>query len=363
VPKLSIMTGPAAVLIGVLLAIAATGPSHPSTEELRARGMELGFNLDHDEAVAAFKESIAKDPGNLAGYRLLAGALWSHALFQRGAITTDDFVGENASAYRKSVSDPELDRTAKELLRRADALSATIADGSTTSADARYEVGAAYRLLSTLEGTVGGSQWRSLGAARRAYREHSRLLSIAPQRADAALTVGLYRYLVSTMPAWSRLVALVAGLDSDRQAGTRLVEQTAAIDGEMQASAMFSLIVIYNQQQRYDDAIAIIHRLQDRFPRNRLLWLEAACTGLRAGRAADARASIEHGLAMLDSDPRPRAYGELARWHYHYGIALARLHQSELAEQQLAAALQGEALEWVRRAARVELTTLARQRR
>jgi len=66
---------------------------------------------------------------------------------------------------------------------------------------------------------------------------------------------------------------------------------------------------------------------------------------------------------MLDSDPRPRAYGELARWHYHYGVALARLNQTELAEQQLGAALQGEALDWVRRRARVELTTLARQRR
>jgi tetratricopeptide (TPR) repeat protein len=325
--------------------------------------MELGFNLDHDEAVAAFKESIAADPDNLAGYRLLAGALWSHALFQQGAITTDDFVGENASAYRKRASDPELERTARELMRRAEALSAAIRDGSTTSVDARYEVGAAYRFLSTLEGTIGGSQWRSLGAARQAYREHHRVLLIAPQRADAALTVGLYRYLVSTMPAWSRLVALVAGLDSDRRAGIRLVEHSAATEGEMQASALFSLIVIYNQQQRYDEAIATIHRLQVRFPRNRLLWLEAACTELRAGRAAAARASIEHGLAMLDSDPRPRAYGELARWHYHYGIALARLNQIEPAEQQLGAALRGEALEWVRRAARAELTTLARQRR
>jgi len=151
--------------------------------------MELGFSLDHDEAVAAFKESIAADPGNLAGYRLLGGALWSHALFLQGAITTDDFVGENASAYRKSASDPELDRTVKDLLRRAEALSETIRDGSITSVDARYEVGAAYRFLSTLEGTIGGSQWRSLGAARRAYREHHRVLSIAPLIASALRAV------------------------------------------------------------------------------------------------------------------------------------------------------------------------------
>jgi tetratricopeptide (TPR) repeat protein len=325
--------------------------------------MELGFNLDHDEAVAALKASIAADPNHLAGYRLLGGALWSHALFERGAITTDDFTGENASAYRKRAGDPELDRVAAELLRRSDALAAAIRNGSTTSIEAHYEVGAAYRFLSTLEGTIGGREWRSLGAARHAYREHQRVLSIAPQRGDAKLTVGLYQYLVSTMPVWARLVAVVAGLDNDRQLGIRFVEQSAATDGEMQASAMFSLVVIYNEEQRYGDAVAMIRRLQARYPRNRLLWLEAACTELRAGRAADARASIEHGLHMLDSDPRPRAYGELARWHYHHGVALARLNQIDLAEPQLRAALQGDALEWVRRAARLELTTLAARRR
>ena len=357
------MTWPGALLLVALASTAASDPKPASADDLRGRGMELGFNLDHDEAVAAFKESIAADPDNLAGYRLLAAALWSHALFQQGAITTDDFVGENAAAYRQNANDPELDRAAKEVLRRAETLAITIHDDSTASIDARYEVGAAYRFLSTLEGTIGGSQWRSLGAARRANREHRRVLSLDPHRADAALTVGLYRYLVSTMPAWSRFVAIVAGLNGDRQAGIKLVEQTAASDGAMQASAMFSLIVIYKQQARYDDALAIIHRLQARFTRNRLLWLEEACTELRAGRAAAARASIEHGLRMLDSDPRPRAYGELARWHYHYGLALAQLNQVELAEAELRAALQGDALAWVRQRAQRELSTLSLRRR
>ena len=353
------MTLPGALFTLMLTVVSAIAPQ--GAERLRARGVELGFDLDHTEAVAVFKDSIAADPDNLAGYRLLAAALWSDALFQRGAITTDDFVGEHAASYRKNAANPELEAAAKELLRRTEAAAARLRTDSPI--DLRYEVGAAYRFLSTLEGTIARSQWRSLGAARRAYREHQRVLSVDPGRADAGLTIGLFRYVISTMPAWSRIVARVAGLDGDRASGIRLVEQTAGVDGPMQASAMFSLVVIYNQQQRFDDALALIHRLQLRFPKNRLLWLEAGCTELRSGRAAEARASIERGLRMLDTDPRPRAYGELARWHYHYGVALARLNDVGLATQQLQAALQGDALEWVRADARAELATLASPRR
>ena len=251
-----------------------------------------------------------------------------------------------------------------DLRRRADALSAASRrDGSRGDAETAYQVGAAYRLLSALAGTIGGSQWRTLGAARRAYQEHQRVLTIDPARADARLTIGLYRYFVSRRPPWSRLVARVAGIDSDRSEGVRLVEQAALSEGPAQASALFSLIVIYNQQARYDEALTVIDRLQRRFPRNRLLWLEAAATELRAGRPADARVSIERGLGMLEADKRPRAYSELARWRYYYGVSLARLHQVDAAHQQFTAALQGESLEWLRDLANLELRKLASQRR
>ena len=316
------MTLPGALLVAALTAGAGMQPPLDAAA-LRARGIEFGFNLDYPEAIAAFKASIAADPDNLEGYRLLAAALWSQALYEQGAITTDDYTGATGSTYRRRSSSVELERAAKELLQRAEALSAA-SKHETPSVEINYQIGAAYRFLSTLEGTISGSQWRSLGAARRAYQEHQRVLAIDRTRVDAALTIGLYRFLVSTKPIWSRLVARVAGLDSDRDGGIRFVEETASTPGPMQPSAMFSLIVIYNYEERYDDTLRIITDLQHRFPRNRLLWLEAAGTQLRAGRAGDACASLEQGLRMLDADPRPRARGELSRWLELQKLAVLR---------------------------------------
>jgi tetratricopeptide (TPR) repeat protein len=308
-------------LAGVLVCTAVAAGPTVGAAALRERGIEFGFNLDYDEAIDAFRQSIAADPGNLEGYRLLAAALWSRALYQQGAITTDDYAGKSGSAYRRRASNPELETAARELLRRTEALSAALERARTPSVEDRYQVGASYRFLSTLEGTISGNQWRSLGAARRAYREHERVLAIDATRVDAGLTVGLYRFMVSTLPIWSRVVAKVAGLDSDRKQGLRLVEEAAAANGPMQASALFALIVIYNYEERYDDTLRVIRELQRKFPRNRLLWLEAAHTELRAGRGADARISIAHGLRMLDTDTRPLAPGERRRWHDLSSIA------------------------------------------
>ena len=185
------------------------------------------------------------------------------------------------------------------------------------------------------------------------------MLELDPSRKDAALTVGMYRFLVSRLPAWSRIAARVAGFDSDAAGGVRLIEDTAANDGPAQANAMFSLIAIYNQLERYDDALKMIRDLQRRFPRNRLLWLEAAMTELRAGRAADARLSLERGLQVVAAETRPLAFGELARWRYLYGVSLARLQHADAAAQQFRAALDATGLEWVHGRAHLELGMLA----
>jgi tetratricopeptide (TPR) repeat protein len=340
----------------VLLPITA---SAQTPDELRARAIELSFNLDHAEALATIRQAIAADPANLAGYRLLATVLWARTLIEQGAITAEDFMGESLSPFRARQSNADLEQARADLLRRTEALAAQQRGASRPNVDATYQIGAAYRVLSGMAGTIDGSQWRSIGAARRAYQDHQRVLQLDPSRKDAALTVGMYRFLISKLSTWSRLAARVAGFDSDGAGGVRLVEDTAANDGPAQTNAMFSLIAIYNQAGRYDDALKVIGDLRRRFPRNRLLWLEAASTELRAGRAADARLSLERGLQVVATESRPLGFGELARWRYNYGVSLARLQRSDAATQQFRAALQATGLEWVHGRAHLELGKLA----
>ena len=355
------------VLVTIATAVTLAQPSSARVSDrersraLCARGLELGFNLDHDEALGVFNEAIAADPGDPMAPRLVAATLWTRTLIRQGAVTADDFLGQAGSTLqpvRRSLGEGgELEAAIARAVALAESRRLGTADPS-QDAEALFETGAAYSLLASYTATVGGGVQKSLSAARHAYRDHERVLALDPRRTDAGLVVGMYRYAVSVLPLWSRLLARIAGFDSDRATGLRLVEDASKHPGDFQTSALFSLIVIYNREARYDAALDVNHQLQQRYPRNRLLWLEEGSTAIRAERFEVARAALQRGLAMLAADPRPRAFGELARWHYHLGVALARLRQPIDAERALVRSLGGDSLDWVRGRTYLELAAL-----
>jgi len=160
---------------------------------------------------------------------------------------------------------------------------------------------------------------------------------------------------VSTLSWPWRLAAGLAGFGGGRDRGIRMVEDAAAFESDVQTNALFTLIVIYNREQRYDDALRVIARLQGMYPRNRLLWLERGSTALRAGRGADARAALEEGLAALSKDSRPRAFGEEARWRFAYGASLVLSGRVDAADRELRQSLTLDGPAWLKGRAHKEL--------
>ncbi len=354
----------------VTTAVAAGQPAQPSGDArganaaaesaaLRIKGLELGYNLDHDEALALFRQAIAADPTDPAPHRMVAATMWIQLLFRQGAVTADDYLGQARSDLGRTPPPPEVAAAFQSHIDRAIELCERRLRNNPADADAHYQIGAAHGFMTTYKATVEGRVVGGFRTARRAYAEHERVMTLDPGRKDAGLIVGMYRYGVSTLSAPLRLLAGLAGFGGGRERGLRLVEEAAAYTSDNQTNAMFTLIVIYNREGRYDDALRVIGELQRRYPRNRLLWLEAASTALRASRPADARRAIEEGRARFAQDRRPRAFGEAARWHYYQGAALVGLREADPAAVELRAVLSGEAPEWLRGRAHKELGKLA----
>jgi tetratricopeptide (TPR) repeat protein len=335
----------------------ASGPTEAAA--LRARGLDLGYNLDYEEALTAFRAAIAADPNHPAAYRLVAATMWINALFRQGAVTAEDYLGQARSEVARKPAAEGVDAAFRSHIDRALELADQQLRDHPNDPDAHFQVGAAYAFLTTYRATVEGRVAGGFRTARRAYNEHERALALDPRRHDAGLTVGLYRYGVSTLSAPLRLLAGLVGFGGGRERGLRLVEEAAAYPSDVQTNARFTLIVIYNREQRYADALRVIHELQQQYPRNRLLWLEAGSTALRAGRFDEARLAIEDGMNRLSRDPRPRAFGEEARWRYYRGAALVGLHRVDEAQRDLRFVLEGEAAEWLRGRAHKELGKMA----
>jgi tetratricopeptide (TPR) repeat protein len=343
---------------------AAVGGQEPAVRAtparaLGARGLQLGYDLDHGDAIVAFKDAITADPGDPAAYRLTAAAAWIDLLFEQGAVTVDDYLGQARANVTRAMPNAALAATVQNALRQALTLSEERLRTHPADQEAHYQVGAAYGFLASYSATIEGRMLGSLGPARRAYHEHERVLELDPRRKDAGLIVGLYQYGIAGLPAPLRVLAHIVGFSGQRENGIRLVEDAARYPSDVQPNALFTLILIYNREKWYDDALRVIGELQQRFPRNRLLWLEAGNTALRAGRPAVAKAALEEGLVRLSLDPRPRAFGEDARWRYAYGAALVALKEDAAAERELRAALKGGSREWVRGRVHKELGKLA----
>jgi len=340
------------LLVGtsVLSGVAAqpSPDARAESKRLRMAGLAAGYNLDYPDALEAFRAAMDADPDDPAPHRLFAATLWIRALFAQGAVTADDYLGQVRSSAGRTPPPADVDKAFREHLRRALTLAERAVERDPQDADAHFQLGAAHSFLASYIATVEGRGLAGFGAARRAYDEHERVIALDPRRKDAGMVVGLYRYGVSTLSWPWRLVAGLAGFGGGKDRGLRLLEDAAAFDSDVQTNALFTLIVIYNREQRYDDALRTIARLRGMYPRNRLLWLEQGSTALRAGRGADARVTLEEGLAVLERDSRPRAFGEEARWRCAYAASLVLLGRTDAAGRELRQSLSLEGHAWLR---------------
>jgi tetratricopeptide (TPR) repeat protein len=331
----------------------------PDAAALRARGVELGFNLDYPEALAAFREAMALDPNDAASYRLAAATLWVNLLFDRGIITIDDYTGKARATLSRTPPPPDIAAAFRHYTTRAQTLAEQRIRERPLDAEGHFQAGAAASFQASFISTIEGRVLTGMGAGRRAYSAHRRCMELDPGRKDAGLVVGLYRYAVSTFPAPLRMLARVAGFDGGREEGLRLVEDAANHPTSVQSNARFSLVLLYNREGRHGDALRIIRQLQQAYPRNRLLWMEEGSTALRAGQPAEALRALDAGMAALSVDRRPRAFGEDARWRYYRGAALVALGRAAAADSELRLALANIGPEWIRGRAHLELGKLA----
>jgi hypothetical protein len=351
-------TTAAAALIAALAPLAAAG--NPASEALRAKAAAQVYNLDREDAIVTFRNAIAADPNDAGAYRGLATALWLSITFRRGNMTVDDYLGR-VSKPSTTVPPPAPDAVEafRTALDKATALARARVARDDRDIDAHYQLGAAVGLRASYTATVDASTVGAFRAAREAYNEHERVLELDPRRKDAGLVVGTYRYIVAALSLPVRWMAYVVGFGGDKDRGLRMVEDAAAYRGDNREDAQFALILLYNREKRYDDALRVMAGMRERFPRNRLLWLEAGATALRAGRANEAERLLDDGLTRFAGDQRTRMFGEDALWYYKRGAARAALKRTAEAETDLRRAIALEGRGWVHGRARLELGKLA----
>ena len=349
-----------ATVLMASVATATVAAANPQSETLRVRASSELYNLDRERALATYREAVKLDPTDASAQRGLAGALWIDESFRRGTMIVDSYLGGVTRSNVKLPPPPaallsefdEVTGQAIELARKKIA-------ANPRDPDAYYELGAAVGLRASFAATIQGSVRAAFGSAREAYNAHERVMELDKRRRDAGLIVGTYRYLIAGMALPVRWMAYAAGFGGGREKGLTLVKEAADYSGENRVDARVALVLLYNREKRFNEALQQLERLRAEFPRNRLFWLETGGTLLRAGRHAEADRILTEGIDRFARDNRSRMFGEEAIWFQKRGEARAAIGLAAEARLDLHKALESEGRRWVHGRARLELGRLA----
>lgn len=349
----------------ILIALVLAGPpegaraSDTASDEtligLRRSAFDAAYNLDYPEALRLFDLAIARDPNDSATHRARAVATWLHIVFMRGSVTVDQYMG-GMTSKDVNLEKPPADEAATFQLHAEKALALAEARLRSQPDDVQglYDLGAAYGVLASYAASVEGRVGGAFSQARRAFNAHERVMELDPRRKDAGLVVGTYRYVVSTLPFPLRWMAYMAGFGGDRDYGVRLVEDAARYKGDAQTDAKVALLLLYNREGRFKEALAVTDDLIARYPRNRIVVLESGATAIRARLFAQADRVLTDGLTRFAADPRPKAFGEEATWYYKRGLARIPLGNVRGAQTDLQRAQSLPARGWVKARIRLE---------
>jgi tetratricopeptide (TPR) repeat protein len=350
----------AAMSVGLLVLAAQPLRANKESEALRVKASEQLYNLDRDQALATFRQATAADSQDAAAYRGMATALWLSITFRRGNMTVDDYLGRVTKPNPELQSPPpDIVATHHDAIERAIAIARARLAQNPKDADAHFQLGAAVGLRASYSATVEGAAMSAFRSAREAFDEHEQVLALDPKRKDAGLIVGTYRYVVSALALPVRMMAYIVGFGGGRERGIQQVEEAAAYNGDNQEDARFALILMYNREKRFDDAMKQLEVLRSRYPRNRLVWLEMGSTLIRAGRYLEAERILTEGMNKFAGDTRQRMFGEDALWFHKRGTARAWRGQTADAEADLKHALTLEGRKWVLGRTHLELGRLA----
>lgn len=350
--------------LGVLLAcsMAATAQANERSRLLTQQAFDAAYNLDHREAISCLDQAIQADPNDPDAHRAVAVIAWLRIGFLRGSITVDDYLGSVSKPNINMVPPPqeEAQRFHKHVARALELAEADLRRRP-NDPEAHFRIGAIIGTQASYGATVEGKVVASFRAARRAYDAHETVLELNPGRKDAGLIVGTYRYVVSALSLPLRWMAYVAGFGGDKERGLRMIEEAASYPSLTQTDAKFALLLLYNREKRFDDALRVAVDLQRQYPKNRQLWYEAGTTLIRAGRFQAAEDMLNQGIRKRDVDGRERMFGEDALWHFKRGVARARLGRVEQAREDFQISLTREARDWVRGRTHAELGQIAQK--
>jgi hypothetical protein len=322
-------------------------------DEMRSAGFEALYNLDYETARRQFREMTRLFPDHPAGYQFLAAGLWLKMLNESRRLQSSLYNNEGFYKEKDDKADPKAVAEFRELTGKAKELCEARLKGDSKDVEALYYLGAVEGLKAAFAGAVERSFMSALRSGRESVDRHREVIKLDPNFHDARVTVGMYDYVVGTLPLPVKIGATFLGIRGSKRKGLATLEQVAREGTWAKDDAGFLLIALLKRERRYRDAYTYAAALAEKYPRNYIFKMEAAdalisqAAAERGTDSAAAKRSEEQAFAIFESllvPVRVPQRGETAApkppldlVHYSYGEALFVAGQPDRAAKEFIA--------------------------
>src|SRR5262245_2343654 len=295
--------------------------------ELRREGNEAMFNIDYTTAVAKFEEIRKRLPQHPAGDLYLATALWLRHLnksrrLQTGLYRSGSSFYAGADKAKEETEgdaiDVDFDRAFRDRMAQAKTKALALVAKNRNDPDALYFLGCFYGVMAGYEASTARKFFSAMRNGSRCVDAHEKVLKLRPDYYDAYLSVGLYDYIVGSLPFGYKALATMVGIRGNKNRGITRLQTLVDKNTVTSDDARVMLLTVLRNEKRDDEALRLLEQLSSKYPRNYLLKLEIASTLVTLKRPEEAYAAFE----SLLKDPSTASVLDLV--NYQYAEALAR---------------------------------------
>ena len=308
-------------------------------DPLIQKGFDHFYNLEYDEAIAAFRQYIAKHPDEPRGYNHLAQAILYREMYRTGALETELVSGSNPFLRRPKMNpSPEDQKEFDDAIRRSMELSQARLKENPRDTQALYALGVAHGLRANYNFLVRKAWMDALRDATQARKLHNRVTELDPNFTDARLVQGVHEYVVGSLPWHWRTLGFLIGFRGNKQQGIRILQEVAEKGDVNKLDAKVLLCAIYRRERKPELAIPLIQELMAAYPRNYLLYFELAQMYSDAGdkdKALEMLARLEHlrnsgapGFARVPMEKIYFARGNIQFWYRDLDQALENIRKA-----------------------------------
>jgi hypothetical protein len=288
------------------------------------------YLLDYPAAVQRFERIHQEHPGDPHATTMLLEAVVFQELYRQDLLDTTFYANDGFLTGKHATDeDPkkrdEIFTLADEAVREADGRISR----NPKDVDALFARGWARSLRCTYVAMVQRGFGAGFRLAGKAKDDCAKVLQIDPDYVDAKLVVGVYDYVVGALPFPFKILIGFAGITGSKSKGMALLGDDAERGVATTVDARTVIALFLRREGKYKDAIQVVLKLKQQYPRDFLFCLEEANLRKDAGEGMKA---VDAYREIIADSQKPGYFAEARLELAYFGLGDALRGQRHYAE-------------------------------